>query len=290
MSNNRHCMGMLKDLGDDGRFIGVGLDLDFKRISPTAKNCDGTVDICKTMVEFTTRIINDTHDIACAYLINPWFPWGEDLIQGSVAMRKIVDRIHAIAPRVPILMNSSVGDVGHANLAIIRCAFDQLDMDGITVNPYFGPDAFHPFLRMKQKGFVVVCQTSNPGAEKFQRLEIGRHDEVPLSKNVAHEIATYCNANKNCALQFGVRCADGIKAVREDISRDIPIFVQGVGPQSPTGEIDEGDVKGIILAGGDNTVMCSARGIIFSQNPRQTSTQLNLWVTKYREEFAVKVS
>ncbi|MCX6721344.1 MAG: orotidine-5'-phosphate decarboxylase [Candidatus Staskawiczbacteria bacterium] len=280
MNSNRHIVKMINAKWQEGKFLGVGLDIEFRKIPRVVIDDDGKVNVCKTMVDYATQIIWATHDIVCVYLINHYFYWAKG-IPGILALKEIISRIHAIAPNVPILLNNSEGDIGNSNLAIIEYAFGELDLDGITINPWFGQEALQPFLNLPQKGIVVVCRTSNFGSEEFQCLKISDHESVSLFKTVAWRVSQFWNKNGNCALQFGVRSCADISLVRE-IVPDMPIFVQGVGPQSKTGTIEEDDVREIIVAGRHNTILCSARGVIFSPDPRKEATRLHHLISKYR--------
>jgi orotidine-5'-phosphate decarboxylase len=262
-----------------GKSLGVGLDSELKKIPLRmhVKDVDGKLDVRKTMFNFNASVIDDTHDIVGAYLINPWFY----LAKSQEALTDTIAMIHITAPDVPIFLNTGVGDIGNSNLAIIEYAFNKLDFDGIMLNPWFGGEAMQPFLDQKQKGFVVACRTSNPGSDQFQCLEIKNHVEVPLYKTVAWEVSKTWNNNRNCALQFGVNCCQEVRSVRE-IVPDMPIFIQGVGPQSKTGFIEDDDVRDIMSAGIHKTILCSARGVIFSSSPRKAATRLHHLLSEHR--------
>jgi orotidine-5'-phosphate decarboxylase len=282
---------MLNNRWSEGRFLGVGLDSELRRIIQIAEGDNGQVDVCNTMVGFNTKIIWETHDLAAVYLFNHNFYLAQG-VPGFRAMEETVARIHSIAPKVPIVLNTCEGDIGNSNLAFLEYALRVLGVDGFTINPLFGQEALQPFLDLRHKGIIVACRTSNYKADEFQCLPIQDHENVPFYKSVAHRVSMFWNEKRNCALQFGVRCADSIRLVRQDVAPDLPIFVQGIGPQSKTGEIEEDDVRGIVVASGNSEgtgfVLCSARGIIFSPQPRQEATRLHHLIEKYRNELAMK--
>jgi len=282
MSNNRNFMEMLEKQWEDGKFLCVGMDSEFKRIPRVIKDADGKVNFLETMVSFNTDILWQTCDLVCAYMINDAFykAFGND---GLIAMQETIERIHQIAPKTPVLLNICAGDVGNSNLRTIEYVFGKLDADGVTINPYFGQEALQPFLDLREKGVVVLCRTSNLGAGEFQDV-ISQFDNVPLYRTVACRVSWYWNQNRNCALLMGLASHGEIGELREVIP-DLPIFFTGIGPQSKTGNIEEDDVKEIVVNGknkeGKGFIICSSRGVIFSANPHQEALRLHNLIHKY---------
>src|SRR3546814_5878865 len=76
-------------------------------------------------------------------------------------------------------------------------AFDRYRADAVTANPYLGRDSVQPFLDRADKGVVILCHTSNPGAGDFQDLDVGGR---PLYQRVAERVARGWNGHGNCAL------------------------------------------------------------------------------------------
>jgi orotidine-5'-phosphate decarboxylase len=65
------------------------------------------------------------------------------------------------------------------------------------VHAYLGREALRPFLAHRDKGIIVLCHNSNPGASQFQDLPTdgGR----PLYHVVAEHVAAMWNEHGNCA-------------------------------------------------------------------------------------------
>jgi orotidine-5'-phosphate decarboxylase len=61
----------------------------------------------------------------------------------------------------------------------------------VTVNPYLGRDSVQPFLDRADRGVVVLCRTSNPGAGDLQDLVVHAGEGVarPLYQRVAEKVA-----------------------------------------------------------------------------------------------------
>ena len=88
----------------------------------------------------------------------------------------IVDHIHEKYPEIPVLLDFKRGDIGNTNRAYAKFAFEYLNADAITLQPYQGIEALQPFLDYKEKGIFILCKTSNPGSGEFQNIHI-RHPE-----------------------------------------------------------------------------------------------------------------
>src|SRR5206468_10403069 len=74
---------------------------------------------------------------------------------------------------LPVILDAKRGDVGHTAERYAIEAFERYGADAVTVNPYLGGDALEPFLRRADKGIIILCRTSNPGARELQDLVVG---------------------------------------------------------------------------------------------------------------------
>ena len=240
-----------------------------------------------TMVEFNTEMVWKTRDYACAYMADPVF---YDAIgpEGRLALEETVRRIHTIAPEVPFILSACHCGVEHSNLAMIEFAFDRLKADAITVNPYFGLDATQPLLNRKDKGIIVLCRSSNKGADEIQDMPLKNVHGQKLWQEVAWRIATYWNEkSRNCALLVGPMGRGELTELRAAVE-NLPIFVTGMGTQSKTGVINEDDVQEIITYGrnasGEGVVLCASRSVIFSPDPAREAKRLHKLCRKFAEQ------
>jgi len=264
---NRNFRQMLENQWDDGKFVCVGLDSEFEKI-PGAR-VGGVVE---TILGFNRCIVQETRDLVCAYKPNVAFyeAYGD---AGWLALRETVVYIHKVAPDAPVILDAKRADIGNTNSGYVQNVFGFLDVDAVTVNPYLGAEALKPFLDCKDKGIIVLCRTSNPGADEFQDLEvdIGSGTAVPLHQYVAHQVAWSWNKNGNCALVVGATVPDELRQVREIIN-DMPILIPGIGTQG-------GDVEATVHAGKDSRgrgmIINSSRGIIFADSPRRETLKLH---------------
>jgi len=130
------------------------------------------------------------------------------------------------------------------------------------VNPYLGRDSVQPFLDRADKGVIILCRTSNPGARDLQDLVVRGADgrERLLYQHVAETVAREWNANGNCALVVGATYPAEIADVRGRV-RDMPLLVPGVGAQG-------GDVAAVVAHGktaaGTGLMISSSRAILYA--------------------------
>jgi orotidine-5'-phosphate decarboxylase len=112
---------------------------------------------------------------------------------------------------------------------------------------------------MKDKGILVLCRTSNPGAGEFQDLQIDGH---PLYQKVAEQVSKKWNDNGNVGFVVGATYPEELKIVRKIVG-DAPILIPGIGTQG-------GDLENTVKNGLDSKkqgmIISSSRGIIFASN------------------------
>ncbi|HEX8996881.1 MAG TPA: orotidine-5'-phosphate decarboxylase [Ktedonobacterales bacterium] len=239
-----------------GSLVCVGLDPELDRIPQAARveRAGGAdVDVEATLVSFAQAIVDATAELVCAYKPNSAFyeQYGPD---GLRALQRIIAHIHTRYPEIPVILDAKRADIGSTSAAYARAAFDVMRADAVTLHPYLGREALAPFLERADRGALILCRTSNPGAGEFQDLTTGGADgeERPLYQEVARAVATSWNTGGNCGLVVGATYPQELRVVR-DIVGDLPILVPGVGAQG-------GDVEAVIRNGLD----ASGHGLIIS--------------------------
>jgi orotidine-5'-phosphate decarboxylase len=161
-----------------------------------------------------------------------------------------------------VILDAKRGDIGSTAAHYAAEAFDRYRADAVTANPYLGRDSVQPFLDRADKGVVVLCRTSNPGAADLQDLGVrdagGR--ERPLYRHVAETVARDWNGNGNCALVVGATWPRQLREVRAIVG-DMPLLVPGVGAQG-------GDVEAVVRNGCDGNgrglLVSSSRAILYA--------------------------
>ena len=173
------------------------------------------------------------------------------------ALRRLIAHIHDAHAGVPAILDAKRGDIGSTAQHYAAEAFDRYVADAVTANPYLGRDSLQPFLDRSDKGVVILCRTSNPGAGDLQDLLV---DGRPLYQHVAEKVARDWNGNRNCALVVGATWPEQLREVRAIVG-DVPFLVPGVGAQG-------GDVEAVVrnarTADGTGLIVSSSRAILYA--------------------------
>ena len=246
----------------------VGLDSDFDKLPENFTSMEFP------QFEFNKWIIEQTHTYAAAYKLNMTM-YEDRHDQGIREMKMTMDYLVQQYPDIFTICDAKRGDIGPYNKGYITSVFDWMNFDAITVHPYLGKESLKPFLDRADKGTIVVCHTSNPGAGELQDLEFGGKK---LWEIVAEKVATEWNYNHNCMLVSGATYPEEMAGVRKIVGR-LALLVPGVGAQG-------GDVKAVVEAGLNDQkrglIINSSRGIIFAENPGEEAKKLRDEINQYR--------
>ncbi len=210
----------------------------------------------RALFEFNKAIVDATADYACCF--KPQFAHYAAL-SAEDQLLDTIRYIHAQHPGVPVILDSKRGDIGNTAERYADEAFVRYGADAVTVNPYMGGDTLQPYLKWADRGVVVLCRTSNPGARDFQDLRV---DGKPLYRIVAERAAQQWNGNGNCLLVVGATYPAELAEIRSVVG-DMPFLVPGVGAQG-------GDVAAAVRAGrtadGKGLLVNSSRGILYASS------------------------
>ena len=205
---------------------------------------------------FCRAIVDATADLACAF--KPQIAHFA-AARAEDALERLIGHIHAAHPGVPVILDAKRGDIGSTAQHYAAEAFDRYGADAVTANPYLGRDSLQPFLERADKGVIILCRTSNPGAKDLQDLEVGGRT---LYQHVAETVAREWNGNGNCALVVGATWPDELADVRRRVG-DLPLLVPGIGAQG-------GDVAAVVrngcTAAGSGLMISSSRAILYAGN------------------------
>jgi len=233
--------------------VGVSLDSDISLLPPDFRARDFP------QFEFNKRVIDLTNDHVGAYKLNIAF-YESRGPQGFGELKATMEYLKDQYPDIPTICDAKRGDVLNTNEQYAATLFDYFGFDAATVNPYLGKEPLEPFLRRKEKGCIVVCRTSNPGAGEIQDLNVGGK---PIWSVIARKVKDDWNANGNCLLVVGATYPEEMKAIREIVG-DMTFLVPGVGAQG--GDLEavvrsglNSEKKGLIIVGG--------RSFIFAADP-----------------------
>ena len=143
----------------------VGLDTDINKIPQRFKG------LKEPLFEFNKAIINSTSSHVCSYKLNSAFYEAEGST-GIEQLKRTVEYIHKNYPSIPVILDAKRADIGNTNNSYARFCFEYIGADAVTLHPYLGKEAVESFLDYKDKGIIVLCRTSNPGAGEFQDLQV----------------------------------------------------------------------------------------------------------------------
>jgi orotidine-5'-phosphate decarboxylase len=260
----------------------IGLDSDISKLPPHLM-------LQKyPQFAFNKAIIDETDTLVCAYKPNSAFYEARGTA-GITELKMTFDYIRDKYPQVVIILDAKRADIGNTNEGYAGFAFDYLGADAITLHPYLGKEALKPFLDRKEKGSIILCRTSNPGAGEFQDLTVGRSqsseasakDVRPLYQIVAEKVSGDWNYNGNCALVVGATYPGELTIVRRLVG-DMPLLIPGIGAQG-------GDIGKTVQAGLDSkkagAMINSSRGIIFASGDKDFARKARVETQKLKDEI-----
>jgi orotidine-5'-phosphate decarboxylase len=247
----------------------VGLDPELEKIPEAIRGLPAPV------FEFNRRIVDATAQFACCF--KPQFAHYaalgvEDQLLATIRY------IHEQHPGLPVILDSKRGDIGSTAAKYAQESFERYGADAVTVNPYLGFDSVEPYLKWKDRGVIILCRTSNPGARDFQDLTAdGKH----LYRHVAERVARDWNAGGQCMLVIGATYPAELAEIRAVVG-ELPFLVPGVGAQG-------GDVAAAVRAGrtsdGLGMVLNSSRGIIYASGGADFAEAAGVAARKLRDEI-----
>lgn len=246
-------------------WVCVGLDPDPERLPRVGS----VVDEIRT---FLLDVIDDTKESACAYKPNSAFfeaigPGGYEVLAD------VVDHARRYAP---VILDAKRGDIGNTAKAYATWAFDRLQADAITVNPFMGRDSVEPFFERPDRGVFLLARTSNPGAQDLQSLKLATGE--PVYEHVV-QLARQWDHQHNVGLVAGATAPDELRRIRHLAGPDMLLLIPGVGAQ---GGSPEHAIRFGANAFGDNAIVNSSRGILYSTDPAQAAAELRDELNKHR--------
>jgi orotidine-5'-phosphate decarboxylase len=231
----------------------VGLDPEPERLPEELR----TLPTENAIIRFCRSIIEATAPYASAF--KPNFAFFE--ILGPGGLRALQEIVRAIPAHIPVIADAKRGDIGNTAKNYAASIFETYGFDAVTVNPYLGHDSVAPFLAYREKGVILLCRTSNPGARDFQDLFVQENagPARPLYEVIARRVQTWNEAG-NCSLVVGATYPQEMRVIRE-LCPDLPILVPGIGTQG-------GDVATIVPlaidAQGERAMISVSRAILYA--------------------------
>ena len=247
----------------------VGLDPEIERFP------EQIADQASPIFQFNKAIIDATADLVCAY--KPQFAHYA-AYEAEDQLERTIDYIHRSYPGIPVILDSKRGDVGNTAERYAIEAFERYHADAVTVSPYLGGDSLEPFLEYEDRGIIILCRTSNPGAVEVQDLEIGGRK---LFHVIAELASRRWNSRGNCLLVVGATYPRELAEVREIVG-NMPFLVPGVGAQG-------GDVALAVQNGqstaGTGLIISSSRGILYASSGENFASAAREATQKLRDQI-----
>ncbi|HEY7347405.1 MAG TPA: orotidine-5'-phosphate decarboxylase [Ktedonobacterales bacterium] len=235
--------------------ICIGLDPEHTRLPAHLRNQPDPI------LAFHQAIIEATADLVCAY--KPNLAFYEAL--GPTGLTILQETLRLIPGHIPTIGDAKRGDTENTSRQYARALFETYGFDAITVNPYLGSDSLQPFLEYREKGVLILCRTSNPGARNFQDMLVSQEQEqpAPLYEYVARQVLKW-NTAGNAGLVVGATYPEELQRIRQ-IAPDLPILIPGVGAQG--GDLASAARDGTDAAG-ERAIISVSRAIIYASNGR----------------------
>ena len=243
----------------------IGLDTDVSKIPSSLRKSKNP------QLEFNKRIIEATHDLACAYKLNLAF---YETARGCETIHRTLE---LIPKNILTIADGKRGDIGNTAEQYAKSIFEDWKFDAATVNPYMGKDSIEPFIQKKEHGAFILALTSNASSRDFQYLEVkGRL----LYEHVAAKVLKW-NIEKNLGLVVGATHPAELKRIRS-MAPEMPLLIPGIGTQ-------QGDIEATIRYGctrnGDFAIINISRGIIFASSEKDFAAKAREAAIHFNKQF-----
>lgn len=278
----------------------VGLDPDLSKFpSHLKEKFSSPRDL---VVAFNRGIIDATAPYTSCF--KPQSAFYEGLgYEGYSALADTIDYIKTTYPDIPVILDAKRGDIGSTNAGYVTAAFDVLQADAVTINPYLGKEAMQPFLTRHDKTTIVLVRTSNPGSGEIQDLPIhidslpavyktqfgdlsalssilGR-ENVYVYEVIAYLVSHVWNEHNNVGVVVGATYPEELTTIRKIIGDQMLILIPGIGAQG-------GEAKDII--GGLNAqkrggIVSSSRSILYASANEDFAEAAGKAAEKLRDEI-----
>ena len=219
-----------KRVDDCSSLLCIGLDPHINEL-----RAGGQLPTAESARDFCLKLVKQTARYAAAFKPNAAFfeVFGAE---GWTALKEVIDTIqdesNSMGSMIPVILDAKRGDIASTAEAYAKSAFENLDVDCITLNPYLGKDSIDPFIQNSEKGIFLLCKTSNQGASDLQDLTLESGD--PLHIHVA-KLAQQWNTKNNVGLVVGATYPETLSRVRETVP-NMWFLAPGIGAQG--GELE----------------------------------------------------
>jgi len=254
-------------VGQNDSLVSVGLDPYFDKLPERFRQEQFP------QFAFNRWIMDETHEFVSVF--KPQLAHYE--ARGSQGWRELEMTVTYARKKYSnhvLIADAKRGDIGSTNEEYAVGLLDHLGFDAITLHPYLGKEALEPFLSREDKGLIILCRTSNPGAGELQDLSV---DGRPVWEHVAQKVSQEWNERGNCMLVVGATYPEELRRVREIVD-EMSLLVPGIGAQG-------GDLEAVMKVGLNSSkqglLISASRSIIFAADPaieaKKLRDQINAW-------------
>lgn len=215
---------------------------------------------------FIKKIIDQTHDLVCAYKPNSAFYEAEGE-RGIVCLKQVCTYIQTNYPEIPIILDAKRGDIGNTNEQYARFVFGYLGVDAVTLQPYQGLGALAPFEKYQDKGLIALVKTSNPESSEIQDMKLENGNMV--WEQVLAEVVKRDRGREQWGVVVGATHPEEMKRVRMVVGA-MMVLAPGVGAQGARVE----DILNHETSRGGDMIINVGRAILQAKNPRQVATEM----------------
>lgn len=191
-------------IANAGTHLCVGLDVRVENALESTK-------------QWIVKFIQETAPYAAAY--KPNSAYFEAL--GWRGMRLLEMILREIPSDIPVVLDVKRGDIGETQAYYAKAAFELMNVDAVTLNPYMGRDTLEPFLKYQDRGIYLLGVTSNPGAADIELQKTG-------DRHVFEIVSEMTQASPQVGLVLGL--TNAAQGVLQRIP-DVPLLIPGLGAQ-----------------------------------------------------------
>ncbi|MEQ8352021.1 MAG: orotidine-5'-phosphate decarboxylase [Leptospiraceae bacterium] len=205
-------------------------------------------------------VIDATADLALSYKPNAAF--FESMGSGGwELLAEVIQYIRSRTSNAMVVLDAKRGDLGNTASHYATAAFDELDADAITLNPYMGKESLQPFIDRADRASFILCLTSNSGARDFQY-----HGDPPLFQRVARLCHEWHEQSGNLGLVVGATRDPGELEKVRTLAPGMIFLVPGVGSQG-------GDLHQVMKMAGKDVLINSSRSILYASHNKSDLVQ-----------------
>lgn len=208
---------------------------------------------------FLEEVIDLTASHVCAYKAQKAF--FDTIENGHALLRWTIQHLLETHPEIPIFVDAKIGDVGHTMDAYVQLMFNDLQADGVLVNPLLGDDVFAPFQSLPNKVAIVTVKTSNPNAAIVQ--DVNLTDGRPLWKYLLELTVNRWNTAGNMIPVIASTADMDLSDVRKMIPDQMPVLFAGFGVQGGSAK----HLRDVLNSEQRGVFVNSSRGILYPYDP-----------------------